>query len=104
MPRKPYDGAPMQQEGKMSDETRKELFGKSEKETAPSDQEGVQERQREYSGASNQGTPATHGSDKHSQAPGGPGRRGPPRPPPARPRRASPQARSSSRSQSYTRV
>lgn len=69
MPRKPKEENPSMTRGspdhKMSDETRKELYGKSEKESAPSDAEGT-ERQREYSGPSEAGTPDTKGSDKHS--------------------------------------
>jgi hypothetical protein len=55
----------MHGDSKMSDETRKEVFGKSEKETAPSDAEGT-ERQREYSGPSSNSSPDSAGSDKHS--------------------------------------
>jgi hypothetical protein len=66
MPRKPQEENPtMRGDAKMSEETRKQVFGKSEKETAPSDAEGT-ERQREYSGPSESGAPDTKGSDKHS--------------------------------------
>jgi hypothetical protein len=47
----------------MSDETRKELFGKSEKESAPDTAEG---RQREYSGPSEAGSKDSAGSDRGS--------------------------------------
>jgi hypothetical protein len=66
MPRKPQEENPtMHGDAKMSEETRKELYGKSEKESAPSDAEGT-ERQREYSGPSGAGRPDSAGSDKHT--------------------------------------
>ena len=66
MPRKPQEENPtMHGDSKMSDETRKEVFGKSEKDTAPSDAEGT-ERQREYSGPSQANRADSAGSDKHS--------------------------------------
>jgi hypothetical protein len=66
MPRKPQEENPtMHGDAKMSEETRKEVFGKSEKETAPSDAEGT-ERQREYSGPSQANSKDSAGSDKHS--------------------------------------
>jgi hypothetical protein len=66
MPRKPQEENPtMHGDAKMSEETRKELYGKSEKESAPSDAEGT-ERQREYSGPSDAGAPDSQGSDRHS--------------------------------------
>jgi hypothetical protein len=66
MPRKPQEENPtMHGDAKMSEETRKEVFGKSEKESAPSDAEGT-ERQREFSGPSQPGSKDSSGSDKHS--------------------------------------
>ncbi|HYO57028.1 hypothetical protein [Archangium sp.] len=66
MPRKPQEENPtMHGDAKMSEETRKEVFGKSEKESAPSDAEGT-ERQREFSGPSEAGKKDSGGSDKHS--------------------------------------
>ena len=66
MPRKPREENPtMHGDAKMSEETRKEVFGKSETESAPSDAEGT-ERQREFSGPSEQGSKDSSGSDKHS--------------------------------------
>ncbi|MFL5351541.1 hypothetical protein [Archangium sp.] len=63
MPRKPKEENPtMHGDAKMSEETRKEVFGKSEKETAPEDAE----RQREFSGPSQEGRKDSAGSDKHS--------------------------------------
>jgi hypothetical protein len=53
----------MHGDAKMSEETRKELFGKSEKESAPDDAEG---NQREFSGPSQPGSKDSSGSDKHS--------------------------------------
>jgi hypothetical protein len=63
MPRKPQEENPtMHGDAKMSEETRKELYGKSEKESAPEDAE----RQGEFSGPSEQGRKDSAGSDKHS--------------------------------------
>lgn len=63
MPRKPQEENPtMHGDAKMSEETRKEVFGKSEKETAPEDAE----REREFSGPSEAGSKDSSGSDKHS--------------------------------------
>ncbi|WP_395846077.1 hypothetical protein [Cystobacter fuscus] len=53
----------MRGDAKMSEETRKEVFGKSEKESAPSNAE---DRQREYSGPSEAGSKDSAGSDRHS--------------------------------------
>ncbi len=64
MPRKPQEENPtMHGDSKMSDETRKEIFGKSEKESAPTTAEG---RQREHGGPSPSGSPDSAGSDKRS--------------------------------------
>ncbi|QRK12352.1 hypothetical protein JQX13_21390 [Archangium violaceum] len=46
----------------MSEETRKEVFGKSEKESAPEDAD----RQREFGGPSQNSRKDSAGSDKHS--------------------------------------
>jgi hypothetical protein len=63
MPRKPQEKNPtMHGDAKMSEETRKEVFGKSEKESAPEDAD----RQREFSTPSEAGAPDSGGSDKHS--------------------------------------
>jgi hypothetical protein len=63
MPRKPQEENPsMHGDAKMSEETRKEVFGKSEKESAPEDAD----HQREFSGPSQQGRKDSAGSDKHS--------------------------------------
>jgi hypothetical protein len=63
MPRKPQEENPtMHGDAKMSEETRKEVFGKSEKESAPEDAD----RQREFSGPSEAGSKDSAGSDKHS--------------------------------------
>ena len=63
MPRTPQEENPtMHGDSKMSEETRKEVFGKSEKETAPEDAE----HQREYSGPSQNSSKDSAGSDKHS--------------------------------------
>jgi hypothetical protein len=53
MPRKNKEGAPMNEEGKMTEEARKAIFGKSEIESEPSPTD--EERNREYSGASQTG-------------------------------------------------
>jgi hypothetical protein len=53
----------MHGDSKMSEETRKEVFGKSEKESAPSTAEG---REREFSGPSESGSKDSAGSDRHS--------------------------------------
>ena len=63
MPRKDTEGAPLHSEQKMSEETRKKLYGQSEKESAPSNNEGTD---RHYSGASESGSKDSAGSDKHS--------------------------------------
>lgn len=64
MPRKPQEENPtMHGDAKMSEETRKEVFGKSEKESAP---EGAEGRQREFSGPSEANRKDSAGSDKHS--------------------------------------
>lgn len=49
----PHEGTPGSEEGKLPDEARKALFGKSEEETAPEDKDHNQH----YSGASESGTP-----------------------------------------------
>ncbi len=63
MPRKPNEGQPLHEKGKMTDEARKAIFGSSEEETAPEDQGRAD---RHYSGASPSGSPDTGGSDKQN--------------------------------------
>jgi hypothetical protein len=47
----------------MSEETRKKVFGASEKESAPTSNE---DKDRHYSGASEAGSKDSSGSDRHS--------------------------------------
>jgi hypothetical protein len=63
MPRKPNEGQPLHEKGKMTDEARKAIYGSSEEETAPEDKE---HGQRQYSGPSPSGSPDTGGSDQHN--------------------------------------
>jgi hypothetical protein len=62
MPRKPNEGQPLHEKGKMTDEARKAIFGSSEEETAPEDKG----HERHYSGSSPSGSPDTGGSDKQN--------------------------------------
>ncbi len=61
MPRKPNESG-ANTEHKMSDETRKELYGKSEEESAPQDAD----RNRHSNTPSPSGTPDSHGADRGS--------------------------------------
>ena len=64
MPRKPQEENPtMHGDAKMSDETRKEVFGRSEKESAPRDAKG---KDRQSGVPSPSGSMDSSGSDKHS--------------------------------------
>ncbi len=63
MPRRDDEGAPRHSEHKMSEETRKKVFGASEKESAPTHNEGTD---RHYSGPSEGGSKDSSGSDRHS--------------------------------------
>ena len=62
MPRKPNEGQPLYEKGKMTKEAAKEIFGKSEEETAPEDKG----HERQYSGPSPSGRPDSAGSDRGS--------------------------------------
>lgn len=68
MSRKPQEqkATPLPRDAKMTDEARREIFGKSELETAPDEVEGRTERARQYSGASESGAPDSSGSERHS--------------------------------------
>lgn len=57
MPRKPTDEQPLYEEGKMSDETRRKVFGGSgPHQEKGAREEGDEERERHYSGASEAGS------------------------------------------------
>jgi|GEM_PF-1824831 hypothetical protein len=62
MPRKPNEGNPGSRDDKLTDEARKEIFGKSEEETAPEDAG----HNRHYSGASANGQADSAGADRGS--------------------------------------
>ncbi len=62
MPRKNNEGAPQTYEDKISDESRKEIFGKSELESAPEDKD----HNRHHNGPSPSGSPDSAGSDRGS--------------------------------------
>ncbi|MFP2960754.1 hypothetical protein ACLEPN_23775 [Myxococcus sp. 1LA] len=64
MPRKNNEGAPMNEDGKLTDEARKAIFSQSERESEANPPE--EDRQRQYSGASESGRPDSQGSDKQS--------------------------------------
>lgn len=63
MPRKPNEGQPLYEKGKMTDEARKAIYGSSEEETAPEDKG---HDQRQHSGPSPAGSPDSAGSDRGS--------------------------------------
>ncbi|WP_426750043.1 hypothetical protein [Myxococcus sp. Y35] len=54
----------MNEDGKLTDEARRAIFGKSERESEASPPE--EDRNRQYSGASESGSPDSQGSDKQS--------------------------------------
>jgi hypothetical protein len=64
MPRKPNEGAPKDESAKLTDEARKEIFGRSELE---SDEEGTSEgRDRQFSGPSSAESRAAGSKNKQS--------------------------------------
>lgn len=68
MPRDPNEGQPLEYEGKMDEETRKETFGGSGREQGPGgmkpeEREGVQ---RHTSGASESGSNNTPGNNQNT--------------------------------------
>ena len=65
MPRKPEDGAPRDESAKLDDEARKELFGRSELESAP--EEPTSEGRERHSGGPSSGESRAGGSS-HKQS------------------------------------